>query len=113
MRKVIGIGETVLDIIFKNEQPIGAYPGGSTYNAIVSMGRSGVPATFISEAGNDRVGERVVAFLARMASMPTMLTCFQKANRPSLLRFLTRIMMPNICFIRIIHTINSTLSIPT
>lgn len=26
MRKVIGIGETVLDIIFKNNQPIGAVP---------------------------------------------------------------------------------------
>lgn len=27
MRKVIGIGETVLDIIFKDNQPIGAVPG--------------------------------------------------------------------------------------
>ena len=27
MRKVIGIGETILDIIFKNDQPIGAVPG--------------------------------------------------------------------------------------
>ena len=35
MRKVIGIGETVLDIIFKHEQPIGAYPGGSSFNAII------------------------------------------------------------------------------
>ncbi len=30
MRKVIGIGETVLDIIFKNNQPDTAAPGGST-----------------------------------------------------------------------------------
>jgi len=28
MRKVIGIGETVLDIIFRDEQPISALPGG-------------------------------------------------------------------------------------
>ena len=35
MRKVIGIGETVLDIIFKDNQPIGAVPGGSTYNGTV------------------------------------------------------------------------------
>ena len=32
MRKVIGIGETVLDIIFKNNQPDTAAPGGSTLN---------------------------------------------------------------------------------
>ena len=33
MRKVIGIGETVLDIIFKNGKPIEAVPGGSSFNA--------------------------------------------------------------------------------
>lgn len=63
MRKVIGIGETVLDIIFKNEQPIGAYPGGSIFNGIISLGRCGIESTFISEAGNDRVGEHIVEFL--------------------------------------------------
>lgn len=63
MRKVIGIGETVLDIIFKNGKPIEAVPGGSTFNGIVSLGRAGVNATFISEAGNDRVGDYVVKFL--------------------------------------------------
>ena len=32
MRKVIGIGETILDIIFRNEQPSAAVPGGSVFN---------------------------------------------------------------------------------
>ena len=63
MRKVFGIGETVLDIIFRNNQPIGAYPGGSTFNAIISLGRSGVDTTFISETGADRVGDSIIAFL--------------------------------------------------
>lgn len=63
MRKVIGIGETVLDIIFKNEQPIGAVPGGSVFNGIISLGRSGIKASFISEAGNDRVGHNIIKFL--------------------------------------------------
>ncbi len=63
MRKVIGIGETVLDIIFKNEQPIGAVPGGSVFNGIISLGRAGVNTSFISEAGNDRVGKNIIQFL--------------------------------------------------
>ncbi len=63
MRKVIGIGETVLDIIFKNDQPIGAVPGGSVFNGIISLGRAGVETTFISEAGNDRVGHKIIGFL--------------------------------------------------
>ena len=49
MRKVIGIGETILDIIFRNEQPSAAVPGGSVFNGIVSLSRTGVPVCFISE----------------------------------------------------------------
>lgn len=63
MRKVIGIGETVLDIIFKNEQPIGAVPGGSVFNGLISLGRSGIHTAFISETGNDRVGRNIIQFL--------------------------------------------------
>ena len=60
MRKVIGIGETVLDIIFKNNQNIGAVPGGSIFNAIISLGRCGAEAMLLSEVGNDRVGQYVL-----------------------------------------------------
>ncbi len=63
MRKVIGIGETVLDIIFKDNKPIEAVPGGSTFNSIVSLGRAGANPTFISETGSDRVGDYVRQFL--------------------------------------------------
>lgn len=64
MRKVIGIGETVLDIIFKGDQPIQAVPGGSAFNAIISLGRAGIPTAFISETGNDRIGVNVKKHLA-------------------------------------------------
>ena len=63
MRKIIGIGETVLDIIFRNEQPIQAVPGGSTFNAIISLSRAGAKTCFISETGNDRIGRMIVKFL--------------------------------------------------
>ena len=63
MRKVFGIGETVLDIIFRDDQPIGAVPGGSTFNSLISLGRCGVNAAFISETGNDRIGRRIISFL--------------------------------------------------
>ena len=63
MRKVIGIGETILDIIFKNEQPTAAVPGGSTFNGVISLGRLGVPVTMITETGNDRVGKTIKRFM--------------------------------------------------
>ncbi len=88
MRKVIGIGETVLDIIFKNEQPIGAYPGGSAFNAIISLGRSGVDSTFISEAGNDRVGQNVIAFLKENGVNANNVNVFPDSKSPISLAFL-------------------------
>lgn len=46
-RKVIGAGETILDILFRQGQPVAAVPGGSTFNSIISVGRSGVPCAFV------------------------------------------------------------------
>ena len=63
MRKVIGIGETIFDIIFKDEQPTAAVPGGSVFNGIISLGRLGMDVTMITETGNDRVGQTIKHFM--------------------------------------------------
>ena len=61
--RVIGIGETVFDILFKDDQPQKAVPGGSTFNSIVSLGRAGVPCAMVTEAGGDHVGDLICNFL--------------------------------------------------
>ena len=63
MKRVIGIGETVLDILFKNDQPQKAVPGGSTFNSIVSLGRAGVNCAMVTEVGGDHVGDIICNFL--------------------------------------------------
>lgn len=63
MGKIIGIGETVMDIIFKNDQPQQAVPGGSTFNAIISLGRAGMPCAIVTEAGDDHVGDITCKYL--------------------------------------------------
>ena len=63
MRKIIGIGETVLDILFKDGVPVKAVPGGSTFNSMISLGRMGLNVSFISEVGNDKVGEMILKAL--------------------------------------------------
>jgi fructokinase len=63
MRKVIGIGETIMDIVLKNGQPVAAVPGGSVFNGIISLGRLGTNVTVISETGNDRVGREILKFM--------------------------------------------------
>lgn len=63
MRRVFAIGETVLDIVFKNQVPVAAKAGGSMLNTSVTLGRLGIPVYFISEYGIDQVGEMVDSFL--------------------------------------------------
>ena len=65
MSRVIGIGETVLDILFKNDQPQKAVPGGSTFNSIVSLGRAGVACAMITQTGSDHIGDMICHFLRR------------------------------------------------
>jgi fructokinase len=88
MRKVIGIGETVFDIIFKNDQPVGAVPGGSTFNSVISLGRAGVETTFISEAGNDRVGQRIIRFLEENGVNADHINVYPESKSPLSLAFL-------------------------
>jgi fructokinase len=63
MRRIYGIGETVLDIIFKEGQPQAAKAGGSVLNSMVSLGRMELPVSFISEYGVDGVGKLIDDFL--------------------------------------------------
>ena len=62
-RKVVGVGEAILDILFRDGQPVAAVPGGSTFNSLISVGRAGVPCTFVGYTGADRVGEQTADFL--------------------------------------------------
>lgn len=88
MRKVIGIGETVFDIIFKANQPIGAFPGGSTFNCLISLGRCGLDTTMISEAGNDRVGKMTIDFLKQNGVRTDYVNVFSESKSPISLAFL-------------------------
>lgn len=69
--RIYGIGETVLDIVFKNGQPQAAVPGGSTFNAMISVGRTvGVrfPDTqivMVTQVGTDYVADLVTDFMEK------------------------------------------------
>ena len=67
---IFGLGETVYDIIFKNNQPQKAVPGGSAFNAIISLGRTlgadgaqGAEVRFITEVGDDHIGQLTLDFM--------------------------------------------------
>lgn len=80
----------MLDIIFKNGKPIEAVPGGSTFNGIISLGRAGVKTVFVSETGNDRVGEYVRDFLRDNNVDTSAINVFQETKSPVSLAFLDK-----------------------
>ena len=59
MKNIFCIGETVLDIIFRDKVPIGAKPGGSMLNTSVSLGRAGLQPILISDFGQDSAGDLI------------------------------------------------------
>ena len=66
---ITGIGETVLDIVFRGGQPQAAVPGGSTFNAMISLGRTvgrkfpEVALRMVTQTGDDPVADIVFAFM--------------------------------------------------
>ena len=85
---VYTIGETVLDIIFKGDQPVTTKAGGSMLNSAVSLGRAGIPVTFISETGADRVGEMITGFLEKNNVSVKFIQTYPDARTPLALAFL-------------------------
>ena len=74
MNRILGIGETVYDIIFRDGQPERAVPGGSAFNAIITLGRmikndarmgETTRVSFISEAGDDQIGKLTLDFMTQ------------------------------------------------
>lgn len=86
--RVYAVGETVFDIIFKDFQPQAAKPGGSAFNAMISLGRLGIPGSFISEVGNDRVGNYILHFLAENGVDNKYVVTFEEGKSALSLAFL-------------------------
>lgn len=63
MRKIIAIGESVLDTLFHGSQPVKAFVGGRVANAAASLASTGVPCHMVSECTTDRVGDIIIDFL--------------------------------------------------
>lgn len=98
MRKVIGIGETILDVIFTGNQPHKAVPGGSVFNGLVSLGRVGVPVLFISELGNDKVGDIIRAFMRDNHISTDFVDTFPDGKSPVSFAFLEEGLNPSFLF---------------
>lgn len=64
-RMIVGVGEIVLDILIKEGRALAAVPGGSVFNAMVSLGRTltSDKVVMVSETGDDKVGAIISDFM--------------------------------------------------
>lgn len=90
MGRIFGLGETVLDIIFKDNQPVATRAGGSAFNALVSLARAGQEVSLISEIGLDQVGDQIVHFLNENQVDTSWLHRFSPGKTPVALAFLDK-----------------------
>ncbi|MBR6286761.1 MAG: carbohydrate kinase [Bacteroidaceae bacterium] len=88
MRQIIGIGETVYDIIFQNGQPRAAVPGGSSFNSCISLGRIGYAPVFISETGDDTIGRTILSFMRENGVSTSKVSVVTESKSPLSLAFL-------------------------
>jgi len=65
MKKIIAIGESVLDTTFSGNQPTRSFMGGRIANTAAIVGSMGLPVAMVSECGADRVGDIIIDYLTR------------------------------------------------
>lgn len=87
-RRVLCIGETVYDIIFKNGKPVDATPGGAMLNTSVSLGRMGLPVYLIGDFANDTIGRMMDEFLLENSVNTEFVTRYEDAHSRLALAFL-------------------------
>ncbi len=88
MQHIYAVGETLLDIIFEAKEPKTAKPGGSAFNSAITLGRLHTPIKFISEIGNDRVGDLIMDFMTQNGVDTHYLSRFTEGQSAIALAFL-------------------------
>ena len=71
---VYTLGESLLDIIIESLDKVAAKPGGSMLNATISLCRAGIPASLITELGDDETGNLIVDFLKKNNASTDLIT---------------------------------------
>jgi len=88
MQQIYAVGETILDIIFRDQLPRAAKPGGSSFNASITLGRLNAPITFISEMGADKVGDLIQDFMEKNGVNADHLSRYENGQSAIALAFL-------------------------
>ncbi len=87
MRKIILIGECELNVLFRNDHPWRALPGGILLNSAAALGNRKYDVSFVSEAATDHVGDIIVDFLTVHGVATHSIDRFTEGHTSSVLTF--------------------------
>lgn len=82
MARIIGIGETLYRIVMRAGRPQDGMPGGDIFNTMISLGRRGHDASFISEVGDDRLGHDILDFMRSNGLCTDFMYAFHDGRTP-------------------------------
>lgn len=112
MRKLFTFGETVYDIIFKNDNPVEGRPGGAMVNTAVSLGRLNAPVCLVTGYPDDRLGDIVDQCLVKNRVNTDYVTRYKGARSRIALAFLNENKDAEYSFYKIQHSQSPTLLFP-
>ncbi len=90
MGRIYTIGETLLDIFFKDDQPFASRPGGAMLNTAVSLGRLGLPVSLITEYAHDQIGQSIDKFLSGNGVQTDLVYRFEQGKTALAMAFLNQ-----------------------
>ncbi len=97
---VYTLGESLLDIIISTPDDVVIRPGGAMLNTAVSLGRSNIDVSLISELGDDNTANLISDFLNKNNVITTHLKKYKTNNTCLALAFLDEHKKPSYTFIK-------------
>lgn len=75
-KRFVCIGETVYDILFKEDKPVEGTPGGAMLNTSVSLGRLGENVVLVGDYAHDAIGNLIEKFLVKNQVSLEFIKCY-------------------------------------
>jgi len=97
---VYALGESLLDIIISSMDDVVVRPGGAMLNTSISLGRSNIDVSLITELGDDNTSDLILSFLKDNTVYRQYVNLYYKNNTSLALAFLDDNKKPSYTFIK-------------
>ncbi len=97
---VYALGESLLDIIISSMDDVVVRPGGAMLNTSISLGRSNIDASLITELGDDSTSDLIISFLKDNNVSRQYVNLYNENNTSLALAFLDENKKPSYTFIK-------------